>query len=668
MELNISNIIENEDKKNPYTDEEIASRLGILRENVTEYRKQNGIPDSRLRRKESILKDAFEILNENPDMSDRGFTQELVQRGYKIARYAALTVKKEAEEELYKSGGQVKCKHFLMDKQTMENAKSPNQKGNNEDNKEDINEDAFRNIIGYDGSLKIQVNQAKAAVLYPPKGLHTLLLGPSGVGKSYIAEAMYNFARTTENFSHDAPFMIFNCADYADNPQLLLSQLFGYSKGAFTGASEDKKGIVEMTNGGILFLDEIHRLPPEGQEILFYLLDKGKFRRLGETEAMRESQVMVIAATTENPDSSLLLTFRRRIPMVIQIPSLKERSHLERFSTIKSFFLQESIRLGKDIMVMRDVIKAFMTYECPGNIGQLRSDIQVACARGFLSTTLSNEQIVKVKFNDIPSHVKEGAVNFNYNDEELEKYTSDDIRVSSKGVEVMYRNDDRYVFSSSIYQFIEDKYSELKNSGYDDSDINKKLGEQLEREIMRVASTIKIKPQASREELGDIVGEDILQVAEEIVSEAQKYIKGLLPSVFYPLAIHLSSTYERLMKRKEIINPKLDNLKEKYKKEYEVAKKMARIITKRLHISLPEDEIGFIAMYLKNFQEDKHSREGLVSVLVLSHGRVATGMAEVANKLLGVNHAVGLEMALSDSPNIMLEKAINTIKSINQGK
>lgn len=101
------------------------------------------------------------------------------------------------------------------------------------------------------------------------------------------------------------------------------------------------------------FLDEVHRLPSEGQEILFYLLDKGKFRRLGETESTREAQIMLIAATTENPESSLLLTFRRRIPMVIELPSLSERPPQERYEIIHHFFSKESFRINKSIIVKK---------------------------------------------------------------------------------------------------------------------------------------------------------------------------------------------------------------------------------------------------------------------------------------------------------------------------
>ena len=83
---------------------------------------------------------------------------------------------------------------------------------------------------------------------------------------------------------------------------------------------------MEKAQNGVLFLDEIHRLPPEGQEMLFMLLDKGEYRKLGANETSKDARVLIIAATTENLESSLLQTFLRRIPMTITMPSLEDRS------------------------------------------------------------------------------------------------------------------------------------------------------------------------------------------------------------------------------------------------------------------------------------------------------------------------------------------------------
>ena len=140
-----------------------------------------------------------------------------------------------------------------------------------EDHKNDEELDPFNSLVGHDSSLLNQIEQAKAALMYPPNGLHSLILGESGVGKTTFAHTMYEYAlRAKGKNKKDFPIISFNCADYYNNPQLLLSQLFGHTKGAFTGADSDKVGLVEKANGGILFLDEVHRLPPDGQEMLFF--------------------------------------------------------------------------------------------------------------------------------------------------------------------------------------------------------------------------------------------------------------------------------------------------------------------------------------------------------------------------------------------------------------
>lgn len=140
--------------------------------------------------------------------------------------------------------------------------------------------DPFRKLIGSDGSLKNLIEQAKSAILYPPKGLPTLLAGGERGREKSFSQTMYEFARENGIIRESGAFIVFNCADYGDNPQLLLSLLFGYTKGAFTGAVSDTAGLVEQADGGLLFLDEIHRHPPQGQEILFSILDRGAFAAL----------------------------------------------------------------------------------------------------------------------------------------------------------------------------------------------------------------------------------------------------------------------------------------------------------------------------------------------------------------------------------------------------
>lgn len=233
--------------------------------------------------------------------------------------------------------------------------------------------------------MKNSVEQAKAAILYPPRGLNCLITGPTGSGKTYFAHAMYHFAKAHHVIDEETELIVFNCADYANNPELLMSHLFGYAKGAFTGADEEKMGIIDQADGGMLFLDEIHRLPPEGQEMIFYFMDHGTYSRLGETTKSHEANVRIVGATTEDPGSSLLETFVRRIPINIKLPAFEKRPANEKVDLVKIMIAHEANRTQRKISLTEDVAKALIGSVTYGNIGQLKSNIQLVCARGFLN-------------------------------------------------------------------------------------------------------------------------------------------------------------------------------------------------------------------------------------------------------------------------------------------
>lgn len=648
----IMELINDEDKKNPLTDMEIAEKLNISREIVTNARKDNGIKNSRERRREYLIRDIETILMEHGEISDRKLTNILNEQGYDVGRYIVGKVRNEVEKlknTENKNGDNNDYKmESLMDEKHLE--------------KDNI----FSSFIGYNGSLKNQISKAQAAIMYPPKGLHTLIYGPSGVGKSFLAELMYKYALGTDNFGKGSPYYEFNCADYADNPQLLLAQLFGYSKGAFTGADEEKNGIVELCDGGILFLDEVHRLPPEGQEILFYLMDKGKFRRLGDVDTQRKSKLMIIAATTENPKSSLLLTFRRRFPINIEIPPIKERPLEEKKEFIRRFFIIESKRLGQKIYVKKEVLEYLLNAEYEGNVGQLKSDIQVCCAKSFLESKLNKATKVVVDVDSLSEAVKKGC-KLQRNKYDYSKLITGDIVVFPEGSRLCESFRSNKIADNSIYKKIEVKYDELKNNGIDEKDIGKILTEEVERSLFKHIQKVE-ESKFSYEEISSIVGKEILQITEEIYEIAKKKINGLKKNIIFPLAIHINEAVTLTKQNKRVFNTKLPIIKENFKEEYILAKNIIRKINKKYYINLPDEEASFLAMYFNRFKNSFHIEKRKIGLIIVSHGRVACGMAEVANTIIGVDHAIGLEMNFSDTPNMMLEKTIDMVKKVDQGK
>uniref|UniRef100_UPI00403F8698 sigma 54-interacting transcriptional regulator n=1 Tax=Candidatus Enterococcus willemsii TaxID=1857215 RepID=UPI00403F8698 len=243
--------------------------------------------------------------------------------------------------------------------------------------------DTFTKIIGHDGSMSQIIEQCKAAVNYPPKGLPLIIRGNSGVGKSMLAEKIYNYAKEKQVIKERAPFVTLNCADYANNPELLSSTLFGYVKGAFTGAIEEKKGLLDNADGGYLFLDEVHNLSQENQEKLFILIDQHKFRRLGAENQWHHADIRLLLATTEDTENRLLATFRRRIPLEITLPDFKDRSQQERWALIGEFFQKEAHRMKKEIFVQPTLLEDLIYADFEGNIGAVQNQIQISCAKAY---------------------------------------------------------------------------------------------------------------------------------------------------------------------------------------------------------------------------------------------------------------------------------------------
>ncbi|MDK2879456.1 MAG: hypothetical protein PWR06_2172 [Thermoanaerobacteraceae bacterium] len=666
MKDRLIQLIKSEDKKNPYTDDQLAGILGTRRDEVTILRGELGIPDSRERKKPYLVNALKELISQNPKISDRELTRVINQKGFNVSRFIISQLRKEIVGNMSMQNVS-RIVAGAADTTNHENVEKTSGHGKTNNG---MPSRAFERIIGFDGSLKPQIQQAKAAILYPPHGLHTLILGPTGVGKSNLAEAMYNFALEAGKLPQGAPFIIFNCADYAENPQLLLSQLFGHAKGAYTGADTAKEGLVEKANGGILFLDEVHRLPPEGQELLYYLMDKGKFRRLGETETIRSASVMIIAATTEDIESSLLLTFRRRIPMIIELPPLSARPLSERFNIIKEFFGKETDRIGTSIKVTQEALRALLLYDCPGNIGQLRSDIQVACARGFLTYVGGQQQVIEIDLIDLPIHARRGLLKIQNRNPEAEIFLKGDFIVSPGQMETrVMPKEDLYILPQEIYQYIEEKYQELQEQGLSQEVINRVIGGELEIRFQQLVKQFETNRQLlGKQELIGIVGKKVVDMAEQMVKIAEKKLGKMDNHLFYCLAIHLSATLERLQHNKPIINPQLEKVKNEYRLEYKVAKEMVEAVEKTADYKMPEDEIGFVAMYLRTITHPVDVKKGRVGVVVLTHGHVAQGMAEVANRLLGVNHAVGIEMSLDEKPESALQKAMEVVRKIDEGK
>lgn len=528
------------------------------------------------------------------------------------------------------------------------------------------------NLVGCDGSLRSQIEQAKAAVIYPPKGLSTLIIGPTGVGKSIFAEYMYKYSLTIKEDSDNAPFIIFNCADYSDNQQLLLAQLFGYVKGAFTGADKDKYGIVHEANNGVLFLDEVHRLSAEGQEMLFLLMDKGIYRRLGEANKVHECRVMIIAATTEDPETAMLETFLRRIPVTIKIPSLEERGFQERMKLICYFFKEESVRIGVKLKVSKEVIKAFILYKCKGNIGQLKSDIQLICARAFLDYMTYKRECVYVRLSLLPNNIRESLYGNNRKEEFVQNFSfigKDDIIFLPEEKDFESENllIENKKYDLDFYGMIKETWNKLQQEGIKESQIRSVIDGDIQKYSYNLMNTF-IYNNSNQTAYNNIVNDSIATTVKYILQKHDKWSKREgLDKLIKAIALHIQNLIERIKIGNIVKHPNKDEIMKERAYEYNIAKEILSNMSLMYGVEFPEDEAIFLATFL--YLSYVGLNEESIAILVIMHGEsTASSMVNVANTLLDCNHAVAINMGLEDRVQDILVQAVEIANKIDKGK
>jgi len=243
--------------------------------------------------------------------------------------------------------------------------------------------DRFGGLIANSDSMKkivhlIQaLNQSDATVL---------ITGESGVGKEVVASAIH-----TNSPRRNQPFIAVNCSAFPEN--LLENELFGHSKGAYTGAHGDKMGRLEMAGNGTLFLDEIGEIPLSLQVKLLRVLQERTYERLGDPKP-RKLKARIIAATNRNlqqaiADESFREDFFYRLRVIpIHIPPLATRqSDIEVLA--RHLLARIGKRLGRQLFIASETMRTLLTYRWPGNVRELENAMEYAavfCKGNFIQT------------------------------------------------------------------------------------------------------------------------------------------------------------------------------------------------------------------------------------------------------------------------------------------
>ena len=487
----------------------------------------------------------------------------------------------------------------------------------------------FSKFIGYNGSMEQVIEKCKAAVNYPVNGLTMIICGASGVGKSYLASLIHQYAVESGAVEKNAPFVVLNCADYANNSELLSSVLFGHVKGAFTGANEEKQGLLAEADGGYLFLDEVHNLSAENQEKLFLFIDSQKYRMLGDSKNWQTAKVRLLFATTEDIHSTLLATFRRRIPFEIRIPDFLERSYGERFLLVSSFFQNEAEILKKNICVDSEYFRRMLNLHEEGNIGAVKSKIKVLCAQAY---SQQREEELRIT---TPGKESSDSFHFYWNRPEKKKWMSS---------YQIFSNITGCFVSGMNYSKIEEVLDLFLQT------ITRRLEENKKENNFCEIPPFRHYEEKCRNSINKILKSYGYRLNELEIDEFYKMVIAVLfDETFFGAAFKISG-YE----------------KKKYRK-YEVM--ISRILDAVLE-DYNDDVREFLQTILTVWLSDKVKVKSKINALILMHGEhSASSMASLANEMIGDYVYEAFDMPIQVHTEELIVKVNDYVRDIetNEG-
>ncbi|WP_297211987.1 MULTISPECIES: sigma-54 dependent transcriptional regulator [Thermodesulfovibrio] len=224
---------------------------------------------------------------------------------------------------------------------------------------------------------------------------NVLITGESGTGKELVARAIHNLSERQTN-----PFIVINCSAIPDT--LLESELFGFEKGAFTGANYTKKGLVEWADGGTLFFDEIGDVSPLFQTKILRVIQEGEFIKIGGSHPIKVDVRFIAATNRDLPKACREGSFREdlfyRLNVIhIEIPPLRNRK--EDIPSLTEFFIKKHSAKRKDLSIKgitEEALDTLMNYSFPGNVRELENIIERAIA-------FTNSSEITVK--DLPAYL-----------------------------------------------------------------------------------------------------------------------------------------------------------------------------------------------------------------------------------------------------------------------
>lgn len=521
---------------------------------------------------------------------------------------------------------------------------------------EDNEDQCFENLVGAEGSLRRPIQVAKAAVLYPEKSLNTLIIGEAGTGKSFLAMIMHQYAIATGVLPENAPYRVFDCKDYQEDETKLLTTLIG---------GENQEGLFSELGQGVLHIDNAHLLSVASRNKLSTYAEQYQHR---DGDPLEKAVPMVIIAS-DSSNQTACDDYAKKLPILIEMPSLAERPMDERMELISRFFTLEAARAKRVLSISAELLRCLLLYECPLNIFQLKNDIQRGCAMAYLREHSSKDGTLNLFMSDFEPYVRKGFLYYRDHRDEVERIIPADYDYSFSGSTMQMSTTDRAKLKkTSMYDEFDQRAVSMLKRGMSDEDVSLVLSAEFDTLFRKYWREVTDRV-VNKEQLKKLVDPRSIELVDAFLEDVSTQVKETFPpSVFYGLCLHVDSIVKGNTSHQTLTNRQITELVKKNETEYSLSLLFLSKIEKAFSITLPVEEAFLITAFLCSESPDIDTTRRPVLLFAMLGNGVASSLANTVNQLVKRENTYFFEVPLEHSPIETYKTLSDYIQRIDHGK
>lgn len=518
------------------------------------------------------------------------------------------------------------------------------------------NQKDFENLIGYNQSLNEAVMLAKAAILYPQGSPHILLTAESGSGVKYFAKNVYDFAVKSKVLKNNAPFTVFDCKTFIENPTIINEMLYG---------DEVNTGLVHQTNQGMLLIKHVELLSGYQRTMLFSIITSNKMPSNQYVELPRNYKCIMLCAIASDASKDLYDLYRNKMDFVIELLPLSQRPLKERFALLELFLKQEARKLDRVLEVSTNILHSLLLYEVKDNIRGLKNDIHTGVANCYVREHDVHHHHIELLLSDFPNYVRKGMIYYKTFKEEIDEIIPGDCKFAFTKNEVLKNRAKEN--NANIYRTIDVRKKELKKQSVSEEQINTLVSLQLHQDFQEYLNELSNRV-SDKEQLSKIVSMKLISLVERFITRVSSELAiNYQENILYGLCLHINASLIKVSSKQRLANEEIKRMIDLYPKHYHLAKEFVHEIEEEFRVKMNIDEIIFTMLFILN--ESKPVTNKHVVTLIAMHGdSSASSIVNVVNALAMHNNTYAYDLPLDKSMDDAYEDLKEQIIKIDQGK